>query len=260
MNDLIRRRQAICAISNYHKLKLDKGVTSVLKENKELCNKIREIPAADAIPVIHGEWIYDNPTCLPKCSICGKRSHSAAWAGEDNFCGHCGAKNGVMGITLEKLKNTNLEAKKDCAFCKEPSKFAIGYYDGENGSGKVYACKKTECTSNKNVLQTGKKKLSDEIKTLVRQRIRAGLTMYDAATFVGVNSAEYSAWEHEKKPIPKEIYDKLIHYFEAEQKKQRCGNCCYYDGESEDREAFCNRKEEYVSEDYRCAGYIRRRM
>lgn len=94
MSDLISRRQAICAISNYHKLKLDKGVTSVLKENKELCNKIREIPAADAIPVIHGEWIYDNPTCLPKCSICGKHSHSAAWAGEDNFCGHCGAKMG----------------------------------------------------------------------------------------------------------------------------------------------------------------------
>lgn len=161
---------------------------------------------------------------------------------------------------MTELENTDLEAKKDCAFCEEPSKFVIGYYDGENGSGKVYACKKTECTSNKNVLQTGKKKLSDEIKTLVRQRIRAGLTMYDAATFVGVNSAEYSAWEHEKKPIPKEIYDKLIHYFEAEQKKQRCGNCCYYDGESEDREAFCDRKEEYVSEDYRCAGYIRRRM
>lgn len=56
MSDLISRRQAICAISNYHKLKLDKGVTSVLKENKELCNKIREIPAADAQ---FAEWLKE---------------------------------------------------------------------------------------------------------------------------------------------------------------------------------------------------------
>ena len=38
-----------------------------------------------------GEWIYDNPNCLPKCSLCGARSHSAQWGSEKAYCGHCGA-------------------------------------------------------------------------------------------------------------------------------------------------------------------------
>lgn len=53
---------------------------------------ISEVPAVDAAPVVHGEWIDDNLYTIPKCSICGKRIHSGEWNEENNYCGHCGAK------------------------------------------------------------------------------------------------------------------------------------------------------------------------
>lgn len=53
---------------------------------------ICDIPAADVAPVVRGKWVDDNPNCLPKCSVCGHRIHSALWDEENLYCGYCGAK------------------------------------------------------------------------------------------------------------------------------------------------------------------------
>lgn len=52
-----------------------------------------EIPAADVVEVVHGEWVETithngctwDSDCV--CSVCGKSGHPC-----DNYCGECGAK------------------------------------------------------------------------------------------------------------------------------------------------------------------------
>lgn len=69
-----------------------------VKEEDILCDKCKVKNALDALEagaVKHGHWIWDkcaNMGGLPKCSVCGRRSHSATWGDEDNYCPRCGAK------------------------------------------------------------------------------------------------------------------------------------------------------------------------
>lgn len=48
--------------------------------------KIKAIPAADVVPVVHGRWI-ENDDGVFTCSECGN-----AESNESYFCRYCGAK------------------------------------------------------------------------------------------------------------------------------------------------------------------------
>ena len=72
-------------------------------ENDEYeCGLIKNAPAVDAVPVVHGEWIEKPgmPGCLVryKCSVCGETEPLAY---KFDYCPHCGA-------TMDGKKNTNL--------------------------------------------------------------------------------------------------------------------------------------------------------
>ena len=50
---------------------------------------IEKAPTIDAVPVVHGRWVFDRPNHY-KCSVC-----SAMWSGIVrfmNYCPKCGAK------------------------------------------------------------------------------------------------------------------------------------------------------------------------
>ena len=53
---------------------------------------ISEAPTVDAVPVVHGRWIFHDDGS-GTCNQCGIRQ-SAIWDYDNsqNFCGHCGAK------------------------------------------------------------------------------------------------------------------------------------------------------------------------
>lgn len=50
-------------------------------------SEIRQLPAADAAPVVHGEWVAKYG-CLV-CSVC--KSGLGLGTGERNYCPNCGA-------------------------------------------------------------------------------------------------------------------------------------------------------------------------
>jgi hypothetical protein len=59
-------------------------------------DSIKEIPAADVAPVVHGEWVVN-----PKreydyiCSVCGGDAHEDRWRNNailTPYCPNCGAK------------------------------------------------------------------------------------------------------------------------------------------------------------------------
>lgn len=71
-----------------------------LKE-RDLClciteQDIKDAPAADVAPVLHGKWInrVDTDTDMHECSICGARVVKGLYEYDNpnNYCYHCGAK------------------------------------------------------------------------------------------------------------------------------------------------------------------------
>lgn len=114
-NDLIRRTDALNMVHNFFlaKIKTVSGdreeipmgeLDPFLKDNKELSAKIKSIPAAEAVPVVHGSWEetdyvkYDGhgecvryPKQGLKCSNC-LHVYNKHYLWDNNFCPNCGAK------------------------------------------------------------------------------------------------------------------------------------------------------------------------
>jgi len=104
MSELIERKEAIEAIKKYGKDALSAGRKHIdqVDDIVELCNMLAALPAVDAAPVVHGEWIgesdgyadgelvYDVWSCS-KCDYCiddGTDNPELL----PNYCPNCGAK------------------------------------------------------------------------------------------------------------------------------------------------------------------------
>ena len=53
-------------------------------------NHIKEVPAVDVAPVVHGEWIKTSYPEVHRCSICDKPSNTSK--GLHEYCPECGTK------------------------------------------------------------------------------------------------------------------------------------------------------------------------
>ena len=92
--DLIKRSDAIEAIHNYWKKRLDtlpkadiQQTDKILEHNKILCNFVNAIPSADRP---QGEWIDRSggiEGAWNYCSVCGEQAIDLY-----DFCPNCGAK------------------------------------------------------------------------------------------------------------------------------------------------------------------------
>ena len=65
----------------------------------QFSKSIKEAPAADVAPVVHGEWIllekneHDYETTVEeKCSLCGRYVYRYDTELQDNYCPNCGAR------------------------------------------------------------------------------------------------------------------------------------------------------------------------
>lgn len=60
---------------------------------------VRDFPAADVAPVVHGRWESDEADILFRCSRC-ETQISTSWDYDDlkwNYCPNCGAKMDLEG-------------------------------------------------------------------------------------------------------------------------------------------------------------------
>ncbi len=56
---------------------------------------VRDFPAADVAPVVHGEWMRYSRTLWHYCSVCLEDALMSKSTGTEvlsSFCPHCGAK------------------------------------------------------------------------------------------------------------------------------------------------------------------------
>ena len=80
-------KQAIDRIrSVYHRARNFNAVSVI----DNVFGEIKEIPAADVAPVVHGKWDASSDGITPVCSVCG-HTHKC-FNRTPNYCPNCGAK------------------------------------------------------------------------------------------------------------------------------------------------------------------------
>ena len=95
MAEYIDREAAISLIKQYGMDAIDGGRYSLdtVDDCIELANRIKALPAADVVPVVHGRWIEDHDYLkCPECGVMVKRDFTFLDIGDWNYCPNCGAK------------------------------------------------------------------------------------------------------------------------------------------------------------------------
>jgi hypothetical protein len=118
--------------------------------------------------------------------------------------------------------------KKQCAKCNEPTKAPIGFWDGKDKNGRptgglVFSCSNSECPIKQEearleqrAMQRIKEAQAEnhqngiDIQEMVRARRRAEMTVRDCAKVLGVTLPQYSDYERERVPMPKEYWSRII--------------------------------------------------
>ena len=135
-------------------------------------------------------------------------------------------------------------ADKRCENC--PHLTVVGHWDGRDPktgkrtSGFVTGCTKTECAiykkanqeieAEKEMVRQTNRENGIDIEELRWMRKENEITIRAAAGEVGARLAQFSDWEKERKPMPKETADKLIEFYKAKEQENSpevltCQNC-----------------------------------
>ena len=115
-----------------------------------------------------------------------------------------------------------------CNDCKEPTKYVVGFFDGKNGiHGCLYDCHNEECeikqikelSASKDIQERLKIQLANGEKDMYAGYIAAlrrdaKVSMFKMAKIAGCSSADYSAYEHERKEFDPEVYRRCKKYLD----------------------------------------------
>lgn len=116
------------------------------------------------------------------------------------------------------------EIKYPCSDCKEPTKKFAGFMDGHDKNdnpthGILYTCDNKSCEHFKNFDDSDKKAatIAENLKNgvdakILKNKLHTSHNTYGSvANILGVGPAQISKWMNEHEPIPKNVYDKLMH-------------------------------------------------
>jgi len=110
----------------------------------------------------------------------------------------------------------------NCQTCTNPTKYPIGFWDGENSHGGIFDCHNSDCE-----VKQAKLKLDELIKNekeevdginsangisieIIKDRRRElGITIAKIAKSLGISPSEYSCYEQCREPLPVEMIDKI---------------------------------------------------
>lgn len=76
------------------------------------------------------------------------------------------------------------------------------------------SCGKEQQKQQQQTIQTNRDNAID-VKRIIALRHKKHVTVYHMAKAVNCDCAEYSAYEHERKPFPQELYKTCLDYLES---------------------------------------------
>lgn len=122
-----------------------------------------------------------------------------------------------------------------CQTCTEPTKHAIGFWDGANGSGGyIYDCDNINCLAKQESIERAMviKSEMDKIdrinflkgismSMIKSKRKELRITIHKMADWLGISCSEYSDYEMCRKPLPLELHDRIDEIFHSEIKVKK---------------------------------------
>ena len=57
-----------------------------------MVSDLRDMPAADVAPVVHGRWVPTKAPFMNECEDCSVCGYRTVWGHRYNYCPNCGAK------------------------------------------------------------------------------------------------------------------------------------------------------------------------
>jgi len=110
----------------------------------------------------------------------------------------------------------------NCQTCTEPTKHAVGFWDGKNTHGQIYNCNNLSCEVKQETIEEAlllkeemdkvdRINLANEIsmKLIKDKRKELGITIRKMADCLGVSCSEYSNYEQCREALPIEIFDRI---------------------------------------------------
>ncbi len=115
--------------------------------------------------------------------------------------------------------NTN----KNCPNCNEPTRYVMGFWDGEKSHGQIYNCDNLSClvkqenieralaieeTKQTNIIENAKNGISMERVKMQRKELL--ITTFGMAKLLSIFPSTYSNYEQCREPLPVELVDRII--------------------------------------------------
>lgn len=119
-------------------------------------------------------------------------------------------------------------AVKGCNECTNPTKYSIGFWDGENGThGQLFECKNLDCELKQNRLKAtdyseeNKRKVKEInesngifVELIKSRRKSLGIIIRKVADGLGVSCSDYSNYEMCREALPTEMVGRIEEVFD----------------------------------------------
>ena len=93
----------------------------MVRAYEDILHKIKNLPTADVVKVVRGEW-KDNYNGTFTCSVCGGKSSRM------NYCGHCGANMNDNIVKCKDCKHWRYFADEKRCFCVLTNNYTFRNY------------------------------------------------------------------------------------------------------------------------------------
>ena len=114
----------------------------------------------------------------------------------------------------------------NCQTCTNPTKYPIGFWDGEKSHGRIFDCHNLECELKKEKLKVAKffeeeKRETEQVNLangvsigeIKAKRKELGIPIQRMAKELGIFPSEYSCYEQCREPLPVEMVDRIEEVF-----------------------------------------------
>ena len=121
----------------------------------------------------------------------------------------------------------------NCQTCTNPTKHAIGFWDGENSHGQLFDCHNLDCELKQDRLwaeemselekdEVDRKNLFNEIsmKMIKDKRRELQITIMKMSQGLGISPSEYSNYEMCRVALPVEMVDKINEVFKEQHRNR----------------------------------------
>ena len=119
-----------------------------------------------------------------------------------------------------------MNVKESCPNCNEPTRYVMGFWDGEKSHGQIYNCKNLSClvkqenieralaieeTKRANIIENAKNGISMERVKMQRKELL--ITTFGMAKLLSIFPSTYSNYEQCREPLPVELVDRIENVF-----------------------------------------------